>query len=145
MNQHELIVYGLIGTFAALTAISVTNTRLILPRWHNGEIALGFVGRVIVSIAAAWAWDHDLVQAFIASLIVGVATSQIRTLSHVVRGNVMDNSREAELLTLRHKLAIVQQSAAFFGAGETPIHLTLSIEEAKKKIHELEQSRESVD
>lgn len=138
-----LVPYVIVGALAALVSISALGSRVILPRCTNGEIQLGFVGRVLIGASTAVMWDHSVEQAFLAGLVVTVVVALIRTVptAPIMTGqperlSSWDEMKRLEIL--RRKRNVLLQNAAYYGAGELPPHLQLMIEECNKEIAELE-------
>lgn len=129
-------VYLLVGMIAALCLIAVTGSRVLLPRWERGELFLGFLGQVIVGMAAAVIIDSNPVVAFLGAMVVLVG----------IKGPEWVNNRRVEmrredadrLQQLRRKLRVAEGNLAMFGPGEAPLHLQLMIDEIKREIAELE-------
>jgi hypothetical protein len=142
--DRDTLTYGIVGILAALVVISATGARVILPRLEEGGLSLGFLGRLIVGAATAWAWDNNPIHAFLASLVAVGAVSQWDRIKRVVSVQRTPATENERIRIVRHKLQVAEQNAAYFGAGEVPVHLTLFIEEAKKELHELEQLGESM-
>lgn len=136
-----LAFYAIAGAVAALVSISVLGSHVILPRCTNGEIHLGFVGHVLVGASTAVIWDHSMEQAFLAGLAVTVVMMLVRSAPVQTKSVGRSSGRrldERRLEILRRKRNVVLQNMAYYGAGETPPHLQLMLDECNREIAELE-------
>jgi small basic protein len=133
----EYLTYAIIGCLSALTVISATSARLVLPRCEDGSISLGFLGRIIIGAATALVWQRDPAQAFLAGLVVVLLTSQFARVRRMVTEKTEESTSSDRIEVIRHKLSVARQNAAYYGAGEVPVHLVMFIEDAEKELREL--------
>lgn len=71
----ELFILALAGGLGAFIKDIVKDNKLILPRYDNGSITLGFIGGIIIGAAVGYLVDQNPTTAFFG----GYAGSQMLT------------------------------------------------------------------
>ena len=83
-EAKSFVVLTFAGVLGALATTALEHRPVILPKWRNGALYLGFVGTLVISIVAAHAVDHGFSTALVGAVGGGATLKRLK--SEVDRG-----------------------------------------------------------
>lgn len=78
-EAKSFVVLTLAGLLGALATTALERKAVVLPRWRNGALHLGFMGTAIISVTAAHAVDHGFSTALIGAVCGGATLRRLKT------------------------------------------------------------------
>ncbi|MHB8997637.1 MAG: hypothetical protein ACYC63_20520 [Armatimonadota bacterium] len=78
-EAKSFVILTFAGLLGALATTALEHKPVIMPRWRNGALYLGFIGTLMISIVAAHAVDHGFSTALVGAVCGGATLKRLKT------------------------------------------------------------------